>query len=115
MEMDKLEQEKTAATVFSYLVRGLSSGNATAVKAELMQKMASFKELYSLTDDIYPLYIDRCMEKKKFLTVQEAIDAFGSAIDAGKVSCKDERVVMSWIGEIMRQNKTTGNVKTKRQ
>ena len=115
MEMDKLEQEKTAATVFSYLIRGLSGQNRETVKAELMQKMASFRELYSLTDDIYPLYIDQCMEKKKFLTVQEAIDAFGSAIDTGNISSKDERVVMAWIGEIMRQNKTTGNVKTKRQ
>ncbi len=47
--MDKLEQEETAATVFSYLIRGLSSGNRAAVKAELMQKLAPIKELYGLT------------------------------------------------------------------
>lgn len=114
MEMDKIEQEKTAATVFSYLIRGLAGKPKDAAKAELMQKMANFRELYSLSDDIYPLYIDQCMEKKKFLKVQEAIEAFGAAIDAGKISGKDERAVMGWIGEIMRQNKTTGNVKTKR-
>lgn len=115
MEMDKLEQERTAATVFSYLIRGLAGQNSEAVKAELMQKMTPFRELYSLSDDVYPIFIDLCMEKKKFLTVQEAIDAFGGAIDAGKVSGRDERAIMAWTGEIMRQNKTTGNVKTKRQ
>lgn len=114
MEMDKLEQEQTAATVFSYLIRGLSGQNKEAVKAELMRKMESFRELYSLSDDIYPLYIDQCLEKRKFLKVQEAIEAFGNAIDAGKIKGKDERAVMAWIGEIMRQNKTTGNVKAKR-
>ena len=115
MEMDKLEQENTAATVFSYLIRGLSSGNREAVKAELLQKMTPIKELYGFTDDTFPLYIDQCLERKKFLKVQDAIEAFGSAIDAGKIKSKDERVVMAWIGEIMRQNKTTGNVKTKRR
>ncbi|CAJ36298.1 hypothetical protein [Methanocella arvoryzae] len=115
MEMDKLEQENTAATVFSYLIRGLSNGNKESVKAELVQKMTPIKELYSLSDEIYPLYIDQCMEKKKFLKVQDAIEAFGSAIDAGKIKSSDERIIMAWIGEIMRQNKTTGNVKTKRR
>jgi len=114
-EMDKLEQEQTASTVFSYLIRGLSNGNKDAVKAELMQKMSSFRELYSLSDGVYPLYIDRCLEKKRFLKVQEAIEAFGEAIDKGKITSKDERVVMAWMGEIQRQNKTTGNVKTKRR
>ncbi len=46
MDMDKLEQEETAATVFSYLIRGLSNGNRPAVKAELMEKMGPIKELY---------------------------------------------------------------------
>ena len=48
MDMDKLEQEETAATVFSYLIRGLSNGNRPAVKAELMEKMGPIKELYGL-------------------------------------------------------------------
>ena len=47
MDMDKLEQEETAATVFSYLIRGLSNGNRPAVKAELMEKMKPIKELYA--------------------------------------------------------------------
>lgn len=113
--MDKLEQEQTAALVFSYLIRGLSSGNREAVRAELMQKMTPIKELYSLTDDVYPLYVDMCIEKKKFLKVQDAIEAFGQAMESGKVKWEDERKMMGWIGEIMRQNKTTGNVKTKRR
>lgn len=114
-DMDKLEQEQTAATVFSYLIRGLSGGNRETVRAELMKKMTPIKELYGLNDDVYPLYIDFCLEKKKFLKSQEAIETFGNAITADKVSSKDERILMGWITDIMRQNKTTGNVKTKRR
>jgi len=114
-DMDKLEQEQTAATVFSYLIRGLAGGNRDAVKADLMKKMTPIKELYGLTDEVYPLYIDACLERRKFLKVQDAIEAFGDAITADKVSSKDERVLMSWIADVQRQNKTTGNIKTKRR
>jgi len=115
MDMDKMEQEETAATVFSYLIRGLSSGNREAVKAELMRKLLPIKELYGLTDDVYPLYVDMCLEKMKFLKVPETMEAFGEAIESGKVKWEDERAMMSWVTEIMRQNKTTGNIKTKRR
>jgi len=115
MDMDKLEQEETAATVFSYLIRGLSNGNSSVVKAELMEKMKPIKELYMLNDDVYPLYIDICIAKRKFLKVPEAIEAFGKALESDNVKWEDERAMMGWIGEIMRQNKTTGNVKTKRR
>ncbi|HMK45859.1 MAG TPA: hypothetical protein VK436_04485 [Methanocella sp.] len=115
MEMDKLEQENAAATVFSYLIRGLSNGNTNMIKTELITKMSPIKELYSLSDDIFPLYIDRCMEMKKFLKMQDALEAFGAAIDAGRLSTSEERIIMTWVSEVMRQNKTTGNVKTKRR
>ena len=81
MDMDKLEQEETAATVFSYLIRGLSHGNRKEVKAELMQKLLPIRELYGLNDDVYPLYVDLCLEKKKFLKVPEAMEDFGEAIE----------------------------------
>ncbi len=113
--MDKLEQEETAATVFSYLIRGLSNGNRDAVKAELMKKLEPIRELYGLTDEVYPLYVDQCIAHKKFLKVQDAIEAFGSAIASGKVSSKYERIMMGWISDVMQTNKTTGNVKTKRR
>jgi hypothetical protein len=113
--MDKLEQEEAAATVFSYLVRGLSNGNRAAVKSELMLKMMPIKELYGLTDDVYPIYIDFCLEKKKFLKVREAIEVMGEAVAAGKVTSEDERTVMGWIMEIQNQNRTYGNIKTKRR
>ena len=113
--MDKLEQEDTAATVFSYLIRGLSSGNRAAVRSELMQKMLTIKALYGLTDDVYPIYIDFCLDKKKFLKVQEAVEIMGEAVAAGKLSSGDERTVMAWIMEIQNQNRTSGNIKTKRR
>ena len=113
--MDKLEQEETAATVFSYLIRGLSNGNRPAVKAELMEKLQPIKELYGLNDDVYPLYVDMCIEKQRFLKVPDAMEAFGKALEADNVKWEDERAMMGWVGEIMRQNKTTGNVKTKRR
>ena len=72
--MEKLEQEETAATVFTYLIKGLSNGNRDKVKAELKEKMAPIKELYGLNDDVYPIYIDFCLEKKKFLKVQDTIE-----------------------------------------
>ncbi len=113
--MDKLEQEDTAATVFSYLIRGLSNGNRDAVKAEIMEKLQPIRELYGLSDEVYPLYVDQCIAHKKFLKVQDAIEAFGHAIASGKVSSKGERTMMGWIADVMRTNKTTGNVKTKRR
>jgi hypothetical protein len=115
MDMDKLEQEETAATVFSYLIRGLSNGNRTAVKAELMEKMKPIKELYSLTDDVYPLYIDMCIEKRKFLKVPETMEAFGKALESDNVKWEDERAMMGWIREIQNQVRTYGNIKTKRR
>ena len=113
--MDKLEQEEAAATVFSYLIRGLSNGNRGAVKAEVMKKLQPIRELYGLTDEVYPLYVDQCIAHKKFLKVQDAIEAFGRAVEAGSVSAKDERAIMGWITDVMRTNKTTGNVKAKRR
>ena len=113
--MDKLEQEETAATVFSYLIRGLSNGNKPQIKAELMQKLAPIRELYSLADDVYPIYVDFCIEKKKFLKVQDAIQVMGDAAASGKISLKDERAVMGWIMEVQNQNRTYGNIKTKRR
>jgi hypothetical protein len=113
--MDKLEQEETAATVFSYLIRGLSNGNREAVKAELMQKLTPIRELYGLTDDVYPVYVDFCLRQKKFLKVQEAIEVMGEAVASGKVSSSDERAVMGWIMDIQNQVRTYGNIKTKRR
>jgi hypothetical protein len=113
--MDKLEQEDTAATVFTYLIKGLSNGNRDAVKAEIMKKLQPIRELYGLTDEVYPLYVDQCIAHKKFLKVQDAIEAFGDAIASGRVSSKDERTMMGWITDVMRTNKTTGNVKMKRR
>ncbi len=113
--MDKLEQEETAATVFSYLIRGLSNGNRDAVKAELMQKLGPIRELYGLTDEVYPLYVDQCIAHKKFLKVQDAIEAFGSAIASGKAAPKDERAMMGWVLEVQNQVRTYGNIKTKRK
>ena len=115
MDMDKLEQEETAATVFSYLIRGLSNGNRPGVKAELMEKMRPIKELYGLSDEVYPLYVDTCIEKRRFLKVQDTVEAFGHAIETGNVRWEGERAMMGWITEVMKQNKTTGNVKTKRR
>jgi len=115
MDMDKLEQEETAATVFSYLIRGLSNGNRPAVKAELMEKMKPIKELYGLSDEVYPLYVDMCIEKRRFLKVQDTMEAFGKALESDNVKWEDDRAMMGWVSEIMKQNKTTGNVKTKRR
>lgn len=113
--MEKLEQEETAATVFSYLIRGLANGNRAAVKAEIMDKLRPIKELYGLSDEIYPLFVDQCITHKKFLKVQDALEAFGKAIEQGKVSSKDERIIMQWILDIQNQVRTYGNVKTKRR
>jgi hypothetical protein len=113
--MDKLEQEDAAATVFSYLIRGLANGYRGALKAELMTKLQPIRELYGLSDEVYPLYVDQCISHKKFLKVQDAIEAFGKAIETGSVSSKDERAMMGWITDVMRTNKTTGNVKVKRR
>ena len=115
MEMDKQQQEDTAALVFSYLIRGLSSSNREAVRAELMEKMKPIKALYGFSDEAFPLYVDACIEKRRFLKVPDAMEAFGEAMEAGKLRWEDERTIMGWVGEIMRQNKTTGNVKTKRR
>jgi hypothetical protein len=115
MDMDKLEQEETAATVFSYLIRGISNGNKPWVKAELMEKMKPIKELYGLSDEVYPLYVDTCIEKRRFLKVQDAVEAFGTTLEKGDVRWEDERAMMGWVTEVMKQNKTTGNVKTKRR
>lgn len=113
--MEKLEQEETAATVFSYLIRGLANGNRAAVKAEIMDKLQPIKELYGLSDEIYPLFVDQCITHKKFLKVQDALEAFGKAIEQGRVSSKDERIIMQWILDIQNQVRTYGNVKTKRR
>lgn len=113
--MDKLEQEETAVTVFSYLIRGMSNGNRAAVRTELMEKMRPIKELYGLMDDVYPIYIDFCLGQKKFLKVQDAIQVMGDAVASGKVPSKDERAVMGWIMEVQNQNRTYGNIKTKRR
>jgi hypothetical protein len=113
--MEKLEQEETAATVFTYLIKGLSNGNKEAVKAELMQKMTPIKELYGLNDDVYPIYIDFCIENKKFLKVQDTIQVFGDAVTAGKVSSAKERIMMGWIMDVQNQVRTYGNIKTKRR
>lgn len=113
--MDKLEQEEAAATVFSYLVRGLSNGNRGTVHAELMQKMRPIKELYGFSDEVFPLYVDMCLEKRRFLKVQDTLEAFGEAVESGRLKWEDERAMMGWVTEVMRQNKTTGNVKTKRR
>ncbi len=115
MDMDKLEQEETAATVFSYLIRGLSNGNRPAVKAELMEKMKPIKELYGLNDDVYPLYVDMCIEKRRFLKVQDTMEAFGKALESDNVRWEDERAMMGWIREIQNQVRTSGNIKTKRR
>jgi hypothetical protein len=113
--MDKLEQEETAATVFSYLIRGLANGNHEAVKADIMKKLEPIKDLYGLSDEVYPLFVDQCIAHKKFLKVQDAMEAFGKAIDQGKVSSKDERVIMQWVLDVQNQVRTYGNVKTKRR
>ncbi len=113
--MDKMEQEETAATVFSYLIRGMSNGSREEVRMELMKKLEPIRELYGLTDDVYPLYIDQCIAHKKFLKVQETIEAFGKAIEGGKVSSGDERVMMQWILDVQNQVRTYGNIKTKRK
>jgi hypothetical protein len=113
--MDKLEQEDAAATVFSYLIHGLSNGNRGAIRAEIMEKLRPIRELYGLNDEVYPLYVDQCIAHKKFLKVQDTIEAFGSAIASGRVASKDERAMLGWISDVMRTNKTTGNVKSKRR
>ncbi len=115
VDMDKQEQEETAATVFSYLIRGLSGGNREAVKAELMDKLRPIKELYGLNDDVYPLYVDACLEKRKFLKVPETMEAFGEAIEKGRVQWEDERKMMGWVTEVQNQIRTYGNIKTKRR
>jgi hypothetical protein len=115
MDMDKLEQEETAATVFSYLIRGLSNGNRPAVKAELLEKMKPIKELYGLNDDVYPLYVDMCIEQRRFLKVQDTMEAFGKAVEAGALKWEDERAMMGWVREIQNQVRTSGNIKTKRR
>ncbi|AFC99403.1 hypothetical protein Mtc_0640 [Methanocella conradii HZ254] len=113
--MDKLEQEEMAATVFSYLIRGLSSGQRGAMKSELMKKLEPIRELYGLSDEVYPLYIDQCIAHKKFLKVQDAIEAFGNAIARGEVSPRDERIMMQWVLNVQNQVRTYGNIKTKRR
>jgi hypothetical protein len=113
--MDKLEQEETAATVFSYLIRGMANGNREAVKAEIMKKLQPIKDLYGLSDEVYPLYVDQCIAQKKFLKVQDAMEAFGKAVEAGKVSSKDERTMMQWVMDVQNQVRTYGNIKTKRR
>ncbi|BAI63052.1 conserved hypothetical protein [Methanocella paludicola SANAE] len=113
--MEKLEQEETAATVFSYLIRGLSNGNHDSVKAEIMKKLRPIKDLYGLSDEVYPLYVDQCIAHKKFLKVQDAMEAFGKAIEAGKVPGNDERAMMQWVMDVQNQVRTYGNVKTKRR
>ena len=113
--MEKLEQEETAATVFTYLIKGLSNGNREDVKAELMKKMTPIKELYGLNDDVYPIYIDFCLEKKKFLKVQDAIEVFGDAVTAGNVSHDKERIMLGWVMDIQNQVRTYGNIKMKRR
>jgi hypothetical protein len=113
--MEKMEQEETAATVFSYLIRGLSGNNGASVRSELMQKLMPIKELYGLADDVYPIYIDFCMKNKKFLKVQDTIEAFGTAIANGKVSSKDERIMLRWVSDVMNGVRTNGNIKVKRR
>lgn len=115
MDMDKLQQEETAALVFSYLIRGLSNGNRPAVKAELMEKMKPIKELYGLSDEVYPLYVDMCIEKRRFLKVQDAMEAFGAAMEKGNLKWEDERAMMGWVRNIQNQVRTYGNIKTKRR
>ncbi|MGA9139847.1 MAG: hypothetical protein WBZ29_06460 [Methanocella sp.] len=115
MDMDKLEQEETAATVFSYLIRGLSNGSRDVVRSELMQKLMPIKDLYMLNDDVYPLYVDMCIEKGKFLKVPETMEAFGKALEADNVKWEDERAMMGWVREIQNQVRTYGNIKTKRR
>lgn len=113
--MDKLEQEETAATVFSYLIRGLSNGNRDTVRADIMQKLKPIKDLYGLSDEVYPLYVDQCIAHKKFLKVQDAMEAFGKAVEAGKVPAKDERAMLQWVMDVQNQVRTYGNIKTKRR
>jgi len=64
--MDKLEQEETAATVFSYLIRGMANGNHDAVKAGIMEKLRPIKDLYGLSDEVYPLFVDQCIAHRNF-------------------------------------------------
>jgi hypothetical protein len=113
--MDKLEQEETAATVFSYLIRGMANGSRDEVRVELMRKLEPIRELYGLTDDVYPLYIDQCIAHKKFLKVQDAIEVFGDAMARGGVSSKDERTMMQWILAVQNKVRTSGNIKAKRK
>lgn len=113
--MDKLEQEETASTVFTYLIKGLTNGNREAVKTELMKKLLPIKDLYGLNDEVYPIYIDFCIANKKFLKVQDTIEVFGNAITAGKVSSDKERVMMDWVMDIQNQVRTYGNIKMKRR
>ena len=114
-DMDKLEQEETAAKVFSYLIRGLANGDRAALKADIMQKLLPIKDLYGLSDEVYPLYVDQCIAQKRFLKVQEAMEAFGRAIESGNVSSNDERIMMRWVMDIQNQVRTYGNIKTKRR
>ncbi len=113
--MEKLEEEETAATVFTYLIKGLSNGNREEVIAELKEKLKPIKELYALNDDVYPIYIDFCLAKKKFLKVQDTIEVFGDAITAGKVPPAKERIMLGWVMDIQNQVRTYGNIKTKRR
>jgi hypothetical protein len=113
--MEKLEQEETAATVFSYLIRGLANGSRDAVRADIMEKLKPIKDLYGLSDEVYPLYVDQCIAQKRFLKMQEAMEAFGKSIEAGKVPANDERVMMQWVLDVQNQVRTYGNIKTKRR
>lgn len=113
--MEKLEQEETAATVFSYLIRGMANGSHDTVRAGIITKLQPIKELYGLSDEVYPLYIDQCMSHKKFLKVQDAMEAFGKAIEEGKVPAKDERAMMQWVLDVQNKVRTYGNIKTKRR
>lgn len=113
--MDKLEQEETAARVFSYLIRGLSSGGREAVRAEVLERLVPIKDLYGLSDDVYPLFVDECLAHKKFLKMQDAIEAFGKAIEGGRVGPKEEKALMQWVLDVQNQVRTYGNMKTKRR
>lgn len=120
---DPLEQEQAAATVFSYLIRGVSAESLNSpdsekmknIRSMLMEKMEPMKRLYAMSDEVYPLYVDNCIRQRKFMKIPEAIEVFGKAMESGRVSSFEERAMMQWITEIMKTNKTTGNIKTKRR
>ena len=49
---------------------------------------------------MYPLYVDMCIEKHRFLKVQDTMEAFGKALESDNVKWEDERAMMGWVGEI---------------